>query len=155
MPLVTTVRGAPSGKKIKDGHRTTLAFALDPDVSFWEKTGKPPGVDGGDAVEQTTMHNDALQTFAPQKLKRMTEVTGKAAVDAKVIPQLIALCNVEGSITAHLPAADSVDFFGFLKSFDFDEFERGKQPEGTYTIVVTNVDPETGAETLPVYNPPP
>lgn len=57
MTLAHTTRSAPGGTKLGDGFSTKIAFAADADVSLWEKTVTPPGVDGGDAVDTSTMHN--------------------------------------------------------------------------------------------------
>ena len=74
-----TARTTPAGIMLKDGYSTKIAFAADPDVSFWEKTVKPPGIDGGDGIEQTTMHNSAYRTMRSRSLKTLTEASGKAA----------------------------------------------------------------------------
>lgn len=151
MPLTTTERQAPSGIKLDDGFSTLIAFAADPDVSLWEKTVKPPGLDGGDPIETSTMHNTALRTFASRSLKTMTDVTFTSAYDPKVYDQLLALINVEGSITLHFSNGDTLDFFGYLRLVDPQEISEGEQPEAQCTIVCTNTDPSTGAETLPNY----
>lgn len=150
MPLVSTVRQTPSGIKLDDGFSTKIAFNRDPDVSFWEKTVKPPGIDGGDAVETTTMHNVTWRTMSPRKLRTMTQMTSKAAYDPAVYDQIRELVNQEGSITVHFPDGSKLDFFGYLKDFEPDDHVEGTQPEATITIVPTNQDPVTGAETAPV-----
>jgi hypothetical protein len=137
--------------KLDDGFPTTIAFEADPDVSFWEKTVTPPGLDGGDAIDQTTMHNISLRTFASRELITMTECTVTAAYDPSVIPQILALINVEGSITVHYPNGDTLDFFGYLRVYEPQEMSEGTQPECNITIQPTNYDPVTGAETEPDY----
>ncbi len=141
-----TARSTPGGKMLKDGYSTKIAFAADPDVSLWEKTVQPPGLDGGDAIDITTMHNTTLRTFAPRSLQTMTEMQLTCAYDPRVMPQLLALINVETTVTVHYPNGDRLSFFGFLKNVDPSENTEGEQPEMTATIVPTNTDPSTGAE---------
>lgn len=151
MPPTTTARQAPAGIKLENGHSTKIAFAADPDVSFWEKTVKPPGVDGGDAIEVDTMHNTTWRPKAPRTLKTLTDCSGSAAYDPNVITQAILLINVETSITIHFPDGSTLAFFGFLKSLEFNELSEGEFPMLTYTIVPTNADPTTGEEAAPVF----
>lgn len=148
---MTTTRSTPVGTKIDDGFSTLIAFAADPDVSFWEKTVKPPGIDGGDAIETTTMHNTTWRTMAARQLKTMTNITGTCAYDPVVYDQIVALCNVEGEFTVHFPNGDTLDVYGYLKSFEPQDNEEGSQPEANFEIVCTNVNPTTGAEVAPNY----
>lgn len=151
MALVTTARLAPNGLELEDGFPTTIAFASDPDVAFWEKTVTPPGLDGGDAIEQTTMHNNRLRTFAARSLITMTEMSLTAAWDPALYEAILDLINVEGSITVHFSNGDTVDFFGYLRVFEPQEMSEGEQPEAQITIQPTNRDPVTHAETEPVW----
>ncbi len=148
---MATARQTPAGTALDDGFSTKIAFAADPDVSFWEKTVTPPGVEGGDAIEQTTMFNTAWRTFAARALKTLTDSSVTAAYDPKVYDQIIALINVEGLITVHFPDASTIDFYGFLKDFTPGENSEGEQPEADITIIATNINPSTGAEAAPVY----
>lgn len=145
-----TARVFPAGIKMDDGFPTTIAFARDPDVSLWEKTVKPPGIDGGDPVDTNTMHNVAWRTKSPRKLKTMTESTITAAYDPKVITQIVELVNMEGSITVHYPDGSTLSFYGYLQKFEPSDMKEGEQPEASVTIVTTNQDPVTGSEEPPV-----
>lgn len=145
-----TARVTPVGIKLKDGFSTTVAFAADPNVSFWEKTVKPPGLDGGDAIEQTTMHNVRLRTMASRSLSTMTPMNLTAAYDPAVYTQILALINVEGSITVHFPDGSRLSFFGFLQSFETQDMSEGEQPEADIVVTPTNVDPADGTEADPV-----
>lgn len=149
MTIGTTARSTPGGIKLDDGYQSLIAFERDSDVSFWEKTVKPPGIDGGDAVETTTMHNTTWRTMSPRALRTMTDCTFTAAYDPAVISQIVALVNQEGAITVHFPDGSTVDFYGYLKSFEPADLAEGTQPEATVTIVCTNQHPTTGVETAP------
>lgn len=150
MPPTTTARATPAGIKLKDGHSTKIAFEADPDVSFWERTVKPPGIDGGDAVEQTTMHSVDWRQMAPRQLKTLTDATASVQYDPNVFNNIYDLVNIETSITVHFPDGSTLDFFGYLKSFEPDELAEGEPPTATITIVCTNSDPTSGAEAAPV-----
>jgi hypothetical protein len=149
--MTTTSRQAPGGSRLLDGYQTLIAFAADPDVSLWERTVKPPGIDGGDEVDTTTMHNEEVRTFGPRSLKTMTASTFTAAYDPEVYDQIMALCNENGWITVHFPDGSGIDFAGYLKTFEPADISEGEMPEATVTIVCTNqID---GVETLPDYKP--
>lgn len=147
----TTARATPAGIKMDDGFSTVIAFSRDVDVSFWEKTVTPPGIDGGDAIETTTMHNDIWRTMAPRRLKTLTDASITVAYDPAVFTQILDnLINQEGSITIHFPDGSTLDFYGYLKTFEPGENTEGEQPEATITIVPTNQDPTTGSEEPPI-----
>jgi len=148
MPIA---RGTPTGTKLDDGFSIKIAFTADPDVDFWEKTVTPPGIDGGDAIEQTTMHNTAWRTFAARLLKTLTDASITAAYDPLVYDQIVALINVEGLITVHFPDTSTLDFYGFLKSFAPSDHSEGSQPEADLTIVPTNWNPFAGVEAGPTF----
>lgn len=146
----TTVRQTPAGIKLDDGYSTKIAFAADPDVSFWEKTVQPPGIDGGDAIETTTMHNTTWRTMASRALKTLTEASCTAAYDPNVYNNILSLINVETSVTVHFPDGSTLAFYGFLKTFEVNEHTEGEQPEATITITPTNYDPTNKVEEAPV-----
>lgn len=144
------VRGTPAGIKLKDGHQALITIGSNTTASFWEKTVQPPGIDGGDAIEQTTMHNIDWRTFAARSLKTMTEGKGKAAYDPAVYTQLQSLVNQETTITVQWADGSTLAFYGYLRMFEFSELVEGTQPEADFTIQPTNVDPLTGVEAGPV-----
>ncbi len=148
---VTTVRGAPLGGKMGDGYQTLIAFALDPTVSFWERTVTPPGIDGGDAVETTTMHNTEWRSMAARALKTLTESSLTVAYDPLVDTNILSLISNEGSVTVHFPDGSTLDFYGYLRSFQPGDLAEGTMPEATITITPTNYDPVNKVEAAPVY----
>ena len=143
----TTARQTPLGTKLNDGFRSKIAFAADPDVSFWEKSVKPPGIDGGDKIDTTTMHNLVSRTFAPHSLHETTDITVSAAYDTRLYDNILALVNINGWISVHFPDGSVLNIVGYLKSVEFNELAEGQQPECTITICVTNE--LNGVETLP------
>ena len=98
----TTASSTPAGIHLSDGYSTKIAFERDPDVSFWEKTVAPPGLDGGDPIETTTMHNATFRTMRPRALYTLSEMTTTVAYDPNVYNNITDnLLNQEGSITIH------------------------------------------------------
>lgn len=149
--MTTTARNTPAGFKLEDGYQALIAFAENPDVKLWEKTVKPPGLEGGDPVDTTTMHNQTYRTSAPRHLKTLTPVQTTTAYDPAVYEEIKDLINVNGWITIHFPDGSTYDFVGYLQNFDPSPLQEGNPPEATATIVPTNeLD---GIETDPVYTP--
>ena len=148
MPIT---RVTPVGTKLDDGYQTLIAFEADPDISLWEKTVKPPGVDGGDAIETTTMHNTTWRTMAARALKTLTESALTCTYDPLVYDQIVALINVETQLTVAFPDGSTLDFFGYLRTFEPGDNAEGAQPEATCNITPTNLDPNTGNEAGPTF----
>jgi hypothetical protein len=146
----TTPRSDPVGIALKDGYQTLIAFAADPDVSFWEITVQPPGIEGGDPIDQTTMHNIDYRTMCPASLKTLTPVNVTASYDPDVLNQIESLINLNGSITIHFPDGSTTDFFGFLQTFEPGDNTENERPEATLTIVPSNWDPVNNVEAGPV-----
>jgi len=147
----STTRATPAGIKLDDGYSTKIAFSRDSNVSFWEKTLSPPGLDGGDPIDTTTMHNLDWRTMSARQLATLSEFTCTAAYDPNVYNDIINnLLNQEGSITVHFPDGSKLDFFGYLRSFQPQDVAEGAQPEAQITIVPTNYDPTNNVEASPV-----
>lgn len=146
-----TVRGDPNtnGIPLPDGYQSLVTFETDADIELWEKTVTPPGIDGGDAVESTTMHNTTWRTFHPRNLKTLTEHSFTAAYDPDVYDQIVALCNVETTITVLFPDGSTLAFYGYLKNFEPSEMSEGEQPEATVTVQPTNWDHVNDVEAGP------
>lgn len=147
----TTVRGTPAGIKLKEGQGITIAFSRRATVSFWEVTIKPPGIDGGDAVEQTTQLNTTWHTTAPRVLKTLTEATVNAAYDPNVYNDILTyLINQEGSVTVKFEDGSTLDFYGYLRTFEPEEHKEGEQPRASIAITPTNFDNVNKVEAAPV-----
>lgn len=143
-------RQTPTGAFLRDGYQTLIAFTDDPDVSLWEKQVQPPGIDGGDAIEITTMHNTNWRTMFARSLKTMTEANFTSAYDPQVYTQILSLINVNQLITVHFPDASTLDFWGYLQTFEPGDHEEGEQPEAECTITPTNYNHTSGNEVAPV-----
>lgn len=141
-----TARQDPTGIRMDDGYRTLITFSADPDVQLWEKSVKPPGLEGGEPIDTTTMHNDTLRTASPRALKTMTAGSIKCAYDPILFTSILALINVEQTITVTFPDTTTLAFYGFVKSFSPEDLQEGDQPMASVEFVPTNQDPTTGAE---------
>lgn len=147
----TTSRTTPPGTKLDNGFSSKIAFAADADVNFWETSVQPPGIDGGDAIDITTMFNSTYRTMAARTLIQITEHTLIVSYDPNVWAQIISLVNTEGAITVHFPNSDTLDFFGYLRVFQPQTNEPGTRPTANVTITPTNWDPSNNVEQGPVY----
>lgn len=145
-----TARPTPGGLALENGFSSKITLGSDPDIEFFEKSVQPPGVDGGDEIDTSTMHNTAWRTKAPGALKELTDTEVTAAYDSAVYTNIIAAVNRKDTITVTFPNGDTIAFFGYLKTFEPQEMEEGEHPEAELTIVATNSDTGTGGEEAPV-----
>ena len=123
---------------------------MDSDISLWEVEVTPPGIDGGEPVNTTTMHNITYETFSPQTLATMTAMTFTAAYDPDCYDEIIAILNDEGSVTVEFPDGSDLDFYGYLQKFEPQNATRGNMPLATVTIQPTNYDYSNNLEVGPV-----
>ena len=154
MPITTTARGTPEGRRLGDGHSTKIAFSANATIGIWEKAVQPPGADGGPKIDITTMHNTEYEQFAAQALKQMTDGSIRCLYDPAAWDDLMDLINVEQAITCHYPNGATLDFYGYMQRFVKAPLVKGQPPEADVTFVCTNTDPETGAEAGPNYKTP-
>lgn len=145
-----TTRVTPGGIKLKDGYRALVTFATDTDFSIWEKSVTPPGLDGGEPIEQTTMWNDQLRTFSPRALITMMPHSFVGAYDPALYTQALSLINVETTITVRFKDGSTLAFYGFLQKFEPQELTEGSQPLAAVTVVPTNYDHVNNVEAAPV-----
>ena len=143
-----TPPNVPFGAHLRDGFKTRITFGDDVGVSLWEKTVKPPGLDGGDKIEQSTMRNTLLRTYHPRSLITMTDLTMTCAYDPFIFLDILDLVNVNQVITVTFPDNSTVAFWGFLKSVEPNDHTEGEQPEVTVTICPTNVDTDYAEQNL-------
>jgi hypothetical protein len=152
---VATARVTPIAKKPADGFKALITIALDPDIEFWETSITPPGYDGGDPVDTTTQHNNTVRTKAPRDLIDMTDMTSVGLFNPTIYTSIRAVINKPTTITILWPDLSTLAFYGFVRVFAPGDLTEGGRMEGTITITITNQDPATGAEELPVYATPP
>lgn len=144
-----TARVTPSGVPMKDGYQSLITFEDDTNIELWEKGVTPPGLDGGDEIDASTMHNSTWRTFFPRSLKTMTNATARCAYQTDMYTSIVAQINVEQTITITFSDGKAIAFFGFLKRMTPDEMVEGEQPEAEVEIVCTNWDPDNNVEEGP------
>ena len=154
-PAPTSRTSPPTGTKLDDGFATLITISGNPAISFWEKTVTPPGVEGGDPVDTSTMHNVTWRTLSPPVLKTLTEVTLTAAYDPVLYDStganpIVQAINDRRTITVKFADGSTVAFYGYLRAFTPGDSSEGAQPEATVTIQPTNVDASNNEEG-PVY----
>ena len=145
-----TARGTPDGIPLKDGFSTLLTIYSDLTIEFWEKTVKPPGIDGGDAIDGTTMHNTTWRVQRPRSLKSLTPLSLTAVYDPQVYASVLARINDEDTMTITFPDGSTLAFFGFVRNMEMDSNEEGSQPTFTMEVIPTNWDPTNNVEAGPV-----
>ena len=150
-PPTPSVRGTPSGRKLGDGYRTLVSISGDLTISFFEKAVTPPGFEGENPNDTTSMLNDHWRTFSPRHLITMTPMSMTALYDPAAFADVEAAVNIPKTVTVHFPDGSSLCFYGFLKSFKPGSLEEGKVPEATVEIQPTNQDPLTCSEESPIF----
>lgn len=136
--------------RLDDGFATLIEFAEDPSIAFWEKTVTPPGIDGGGAIDTTTMRNTAWRTNAPKQLVTLTNSSLTVAYNPECYDSVLAMVNVNQLITITFPDGSSVAFWGYINTFVPGELTEGEQPTAEVEIIPTNTD-DSGAEIAPNY----
>lgn len=149
-PAATVRTTPPAGIPLQDGYQALITLALDADIEFHEKTVTPPGMDGGDTVETTTMHNSTWRTFAPRELKTLQEVSTTVAYDPEVYVSVLAAINRRDTITVLFGDGSTLAFYGYLRTFEPAEVVEGTQPEANIVIQPTNWDHVNSVEADPV-----
>jgi len=144
------VRVTPPGIAMKDGYQSLVTFEDHEDIEFWEKIVQAPGIDGGDPIDTTTMHNTRWRVFRSRALFTLTEFDLTVAYDPVLYDSILLLCNLETTVTILFSNNDTLAFYGYLVRFDGDDMSEGEQPEGTITVQPTNWDPVNGVEEDPV-----
>lgn len=145
-----TARATPGGIPMKDGYRTVVTIAFDTDISLWEVGVTAPGVDGGDGIDQTTMHNQRFRVMLNRALLTLTDMSFTCAWDPAVYDQIVSACNVNTTITVTFHDLSTIAFYGWLRVFQPDQNVEGTQPRATVTIQPSNWDPTNKVEAGPL-----
>jgi hypothetical protein len=146
-----TARTTPTGFKMPDGWQTLVTFATQPALQIWETTVKPPGLDGGEPINTTTMHNSQWRTFIPKHLVTQAPMTVTAFYDPDVHSVLLTLLNRQDTITVRHPDGSTEAFYGALNKAEKGDNKEGEPPTLTLTITPTNWDNATGVEAGPTF----
>ena len=152
-PPVNTTRVNPTSTLVRileDGHSSLVAFSRNNALAIWEVQVTPPGIDGGDMIQITTMHNLVWRTMVPRKLKTLTTMSVTAGYDPVVYDQLLDQLNFNQSLTVQFSDGSDLDLFGVLRTFEPDALAEGEMPQATCSVDPTNFDPVSDTEQGPV-----
>lgn len=145
-----TARIAPTGIMMDDGFPTKITFSLDPNISIWEKTVTPPGLEMGDMIPYTTMHNTEFRTFRPRVLKTLTTCSLTVGYDPDAFNQIEAILGLDQTITVTFYDGSTYAFYGVLNRFIPGELADGEEAEAECEIEPTNYDASARVEAGPV-----
>lgn len=145
-----TARGTPSGIKLEDGFRSLHTFSHNATIGLWEVDIAPPGDDGGEPINTTTMHNITYRTMSPRALISSSPSTIRFAYDPAARASIRQELNREQTMTVTFPDGSTEAYYGFLQSVTFDALVEGTMPMGTAVIQPTNFDPTNRVEAGPV-----
>lgn len=145
-------RTTPTGYKLPEGFKATIAFSKKPALNIWEVETAPSGMEVTE-INTTTQHNIRYVSKYPSYLVANDDITGTAGYDPDVMDDLVSLLgDPTGSFTIHMPDGTTHSYWGFAKSFKFQPLRVGQFPLLTYTLCVTNYDPvnkvEAGVSTV-------
>lgn len=132
-----------------DGYKTTIDLT-GAGTTFEEKTVQPPGLDGGDMIDTTSMRNDTWRTKYPRQLVTATECPIVVSYDPSLYDSIIDSLNVNQAIIITFPDDSTLTFWGALRQFQPNPNAEGEQPQATITIEPTNMDGSYD-EIAPVY----
>ena len=125
-----------------EGFSTKIDFADTPQLSFWEKTVTPPGMEGGEPIDTTTMYNTLVKSKWPQTLVEITGMSLTASFLPDLINEAYAAVNVLQVITITFPNNGTASDYGWLRNFKPNRFEIGAQPTAEIMVEFAG---ETGA----------
>lgn len=148
-----TARGTPAGIMLERGFKCLITHSSNPAIKFKEKAVKPSGIDGGEPIPTSTMHNTEWHTMARRILKKGTPSTAKCAYDPDIqaAGQVAALLNQDGIITETYSDGTTRCYYGYFQKWDPDEHvEDPNQPTATLTIIPTMWDYINHVEAGPV-----
>ena len=134
--------------RLRDGF-PTLIDLTGAGVTFWEKTVQPPGIDGGEPVDTTTMRNIAVRTKWPRVLYDTDPINLDVAYDPTVYTTIMGAINQNQKITITFPDGGTVAIWGYLRKFTPEKNEEGKEPMAAIIIQPTNMD-NSKVEQVPV-----
>jgi hypothetical protein len=144
-----TARVLPTGFKVPEGFKSTLAFSLKPGLNIYEVDVPMPGGDSV-VIDITTQLNTKWHTKALSALIDSPEISGNGGWDPSFFDDYIFLTGAQGgAFTVHTPTNSTTSCWGGLKSFMPQPWKFSTFPLINFTLVNTNRNPTTGAEEGP------
>lgn len=144
-----TARVVPTGYKLPEGFKITIAFSQRPNIQLWEVEGSPAGFEVAE-INTTTQHNVRYVSKYASQLIANDDIVGTCGYDPEAMDHILALVgDRNGSVTIRMPDNTTHNYWGFLKSFKFQPLRVGQFPLANYAITVTNWDPVNKVEAGP------
>lgn len=128
-----------------EGYATTIDLG---GVVIWELESTPPGIDGGNPINVTSMRNTLWETQLPKTLKKLTMAKFKCAFAGEAYNTLNALINVNRPMVITLPDGKRISAWGWLRKFIPDPLKEGEQPTADVEIEFSLVN-NAGVLTVP------
>lgn len=145
-----TVRTAPDGFMLRDGHPAKFTMSSIPDIGFWETDVQPPGADVGEPIDISTQHNVNYRTFSAPSLLTLSPHTVVFGYDPAAYTLLLAVLGIDQTFTVTWPSGQTMAYYGYVQSAEFSPLVENEMPTVTLTIVPTNFDPVNCVEAGPV-----
>lgn len=123
--------------RLKDGFKTVINIG---GTNIFEMEVQPPGLEGGDAIETTTMRNVSRRTKAARQLIEMTNGSLTVAWDPASYSSLKSQINNNQELTVTFPDLSTLQFWGYLKNFIPNPLVEGEMPTAECEIVGTLSD---------------
>lgn len=144
--------------RLEDGFSSVVQFTdpLGIELFFetlWEKRLKPPGIDGGGAIDTTTMRNDQKRTKYHKSLSTTTDLVITCAYDTAIYEDIYWHLQQNQLIEFWFSDWSTIQFWGWLDKFDPQELVEGEQPECELTIIPSNQDNNYEEEGYIYYEP--
>ena len=115
----------------------SITIDIGDDISFYEVTVKPPGIQVG-SIPITTQRNVEWRTFAAKILKTLTETVVKGGYNPAQYDEIESILGDNRLITVNFPDGSKVKFWGWLDEWDPDELAEGTFPQTSLKFVASN-----------------
>ena len=136
--------------RIDDGFSTTITLSGNTSISLYEKEVVPPGIIGGGPIDTTTLRNTTWRTAKPKQLKTVGNSSVVAAFDVSVYEEIVALANINQTISINFPDTSILQFRGYIDEFSLNPIVEGLQPTAIMQMVATNTN-DDGNEVAPIH----
>ena len=134
-----------------NGFSTTISCSLQPGLLIKETQVKPPGINAGGAINNTTMRNTTWRTFSGKVLKTLTNIDVTAAYDPNCYSQLVSMAGKNQTVTVTHSNGNSWAIQAMMDSAEPNaNTAEEEMPTMQIVFIPTNVN-AAGAETGPSF----
>lgn len=130
-----------------------LGFSLDTSVQIELKSITPPSINGGGAINISTHSSVGWMQKAPKTLKDLGDLSATVAYDTAFVAEVMAMCQVEQTLTITWKDGATLVFRGWLDAFNPSALSSEEdQPTADIVLIASNRD-AAGAVSPPVFTP--